>query len=63
MYRLVPCISIFREVFLIKSAKGMRICDYVKNCIGTCKKCVFRFEKGFKQISVLDSCKTYCWGM
>ena len=39
----------------------MCICDYVKNHIGTCKKCVFRFEKEYKRISVLDSCKTYCW--
>ena len=64
MYRLFPCISIFRgeEGGLIKSAKKMCICDYVKNYIGTCKKCVFRFEKGFKRISILDSCKIYCSG-
>ena len=36
MYRLVPCIPIFRG-FFIKSAKRMCICDYVKNRIGTCK--------------------------
>ena len=59
MYRLVPCIPIFRG-FFIKSAKRMCICDYVKNRIGTCKKCVFWFEKGYKQIIALDSPKTYC---
>ena len=57
MYRLFRCIPIFRVVFLIKSAKRMCICDYVKNRIGTCKKCVFRFEKGYKRISVLDNPK------
>ena len=46
MYRLVPCIPILGGG--IKSAKRMCICDYVKNRIGTCKKCVFRFEKGYK---------------
>ena len=60
MYRLVPCIPIFRESFLIKSAKRVCICDYVKNHIGTCKKCVFQFEKVYKRVSVLDSRKTYC---
>ena len=39
----------------------MCICDYVKNRIDTCKKCVFRFEKGYKRMNVLDSCKAYCW--
>ena len=32
MYRLFPCIPIFRV--LIKSVKKMRIYDYVKNRIG-----------------------------
>ena len=59
MYRLVPCIPIFR-VFFIKNAKRMCICEYVIFCIGTYKKCVFRFEEGYKQINFLDSCKTYC---
>ena len=36
MYRFFPCIPIFRGFFfLIKSAKRMCICDYVKNRIGT----------------------------
>ena len=60
MCRLFPCITIFKWFFFIKSAKRMCICDYVKNHIGTCKKCVFWFQKGYKRISVLDSCKTYC---
>ena len=51
MYRLFPCITIFRGVF-IKSAKKMCICDYVKNCIGTCKKCAFGLEKGYKWMNV-----------
>ena len=38
----------------------MFLCDYVKNRIGTCKKCLFWFEKGYKQIIALDSPKTYC---
>ena len=37
MYRLFPCIPIFRGSFFIKSAKKMRIYDYVKNRIGTFK--------------------------
>ena len=32
---------------VIKSAKRMCMCDYVKN----------RFEKGYKQMNVLNSCK------
>ena len=60
MSRLFPCIPIFRGVFFIKSAKRMCICNYVKIRIGTCKKCAFRFEKGYKRMSVPDSCKTYC---
>ena len=59
MYKLFLCIPIFRG-FFIKSAKGKCICDYVKNRIGTCKKCVFRFEKGYKRIIALGSPKTYC---
>ena len=51
MYRLFPCIPIFR-VFFIKSAKKMCICDYVKNRIGTCKKCAFGLEKGYKWMNV-----------
>ena len=60
MYRLVPYIPFFSG-FFIKSAKRMCICDYVKNRIGTCKKCVSQFEKGYKRVIVLDSPKTYCY--
>ena len=60
MYRLGPCIPIFRGFFFIKSAKRMCIYDYVKNRIGSCEKCFFRFEKGYKRINVQDSPKTYC---
>ena len=37
MYKLFPCIPIFRGGGggVIKSAKRMCICDYVKNRIGT----------------------------
>ena len=35
----------------------MCTCDYVKNRIGSWKKCVFWFEKGYKRISVLDNPK------
>ena len=51
---------IFR-VFLLKSVKRMCICDYVKNRIDTCEKCIFRFEKGYKLIIALGSPKTYCF--
>ena len=61
MCRLFPCITIFKWFFFIKSAKRMCICDYVKNHIGTCEKCIFWCEKGYKWISVLGSPKTYCW--
>ena len=30
----------------------MCICDYVKNRIGTCKKCAFGLEKGYKWMNV-----------
>ena len=60
MYRLVPCIPIFRG-FFIKSAKRMCICDYVKNHIGTFWNLCFDVKKGYKQIIVLDSPKTYCY--
>ena len=40
----------------------MCICDYVKNRIETCKNMLFQFEKGYKQIIVLDSSKIhYCY--
>ena len=52
MCRLFPCMSIFRGVFLLKSVKKkkkkMCICDYVKNRIVTCEKCMFCFEKRYK---------------
>ena len=54
-------VYLFLEVFFIESAKRMCICDYVKNRIGTCKKCVFWCEKGYKQIIALSSPKTYCF--
>ena len=54
MYRLLPCIRIFR-----RGGGGMKS-GYVKNRIGSCKKYAFRFEKGYKQISALDSCKIIC---
>ena len=38
----------------------MCICDYVKNHIGTCEKCIFQFEKGYKSIIALGRPKTYC---
>ena len=59
MYRFGTCIPIFRG-FFIKSAKRMCTCEYVKDGIGAYKKCVFRFEKGYKQIIALSSCKTIC---
>ena len=50
MYRLIPCTPIlglfFCCCFFIKSAKRMCICDYVKNCIGTCKNVFFGLKKG-----------------
>ena len=74
MYRLRPCIPIFRLLlllllllllfllfFFIKSAKRVCICDYVKSRIGTCKKCVFQFKKGYKRIIALGNPKTYCY--
>ena len=63
MYRLFPCIPIFRVFlfFYIKSAKRMCICDYVKNRIGTCSNLRFGGKKGYKQIITLDSPKTYCF--
>ena len=59
MYRLFPCIPIFRG-FFIKSAKRMCICNYVKNRIGTFLNLCFDVKKWYKQIIALDSCKTYC---
>ena len=60
MCRLFPCIPIFRGFFLLKSVKRMCICDYAKNRIGTCGKCIFWFEKRYKSIIALGSPKTYC---
>ena len=48
----------FLGVFLIKSAKSMCICNYVKNRIGTFQNLCFDLKKGYMQIIVLDSCKT-----
>ena len=61
MYKLFPCIPIFRGGGFVKKAKRVCICDYVKNCIVTCKRCAFRFEKGYKRVIALGSCKTYCY--
>ena len=58
MYRLFPCIPIFRG-FLLKSAKKMCICVGVKNHIVTCEKCIFWCEKGYERILALDSPKAY----
>ena len=48
MRRLFPCTPIFKGVFLLKRIKRICICDYVKNRIATCEKCVFWFEKRYK---------------
>ena len=63
MYRLFPCIPIFRVFlfFYIKSAKRMCICVYVKNRIGTCSNLRFGGKKGYKQIITLDSPKACCF--
>ena len=61
MYRLGPCIPILGRFFIIKNTKKMCICEYFIFSIDTFKKCFFRFEKGYKQIIVLDSCKTHCF--
>ena len=61
MYRLFPCIPIFRGFFMIKSTKSMCLCDYVKNRIGTCWNLCFGGKKGYKQKRAPDSCKTYCF--
>ena len=50
-----PFLGVF---FFIKSAKRMCICEYVIFGIDPYKKCVFRFEKGYKQIIALGSYKT-----
>ena len=36
------------------------ICDYDKNRVVTCEKCVFRFELGYKRKTWAGSPKTYC---
>ena len=50
MYRLFPCIPIFRG-FFIKSAKRMCICDYVKNRIGTFSNLCFGGKKGISGLT------------
>ena len=45
MYRLFPCIPIFRGEGLLKSVKEMCMCGWVKNRIVTCEKCMFWCEK------------------
>ena len=49
----------FLGFYFIKSAKRICICDYVIFGIGTYKKCVFRFKKGYKQIIASGSPKTF----
>ena len=60
MYRLVPCIPIFKGFFFIKSAKRMYICDYVKKRIDTFKNLCFDVKKRYERINVLG-CKTNCF--
>ena len=49
MCKFFPCIPIFRAFFLLKSVKRVCICDYDKNRIVTCEKCIFRFEWGISE--------------
>ena len=57
MFRLFPCLPIFKGAFLLKvQKKKMCICDYVKNRIGTCQKCIFWCGKGYKWIWCSFSC-------
>ena len=61
MYRLFPCIPIFRGSFLLKVQKEcVCVCNYNKNRIGACQNLCFGGKKGYKQMSVPDRCKTYC---
>ena len=50
MYRLGPCIPIFREVFLIKSAKRMCICEYVKIVLVLIKNALLGLKKGISRL-------------
>ena len=59
MCRLFPCIPIFKGFFLLRSVKSVCICDYNKNRIATCEKCVFRFGLGYKRKGGPGSPKTY----
>ena len=61
MYRLFSFIPIFRGDFLIKSAKRMCICDYIKNRISTLYNLRFDVKKGYKQKIAPDRCKIYCY--
>ena len=54
-------VYLFLEVFLLKSAKKMRIYDCVKNRFGTFKNPFFDVKKGYKQVIAPGSCKTYCF--
>ena len=58
MYRLFPCITIFRGAEgggggWLKSVKRMCMCGWVKNCIVTCEKFIFWCERGYKWILAL----------
>ena len=57
MYRLFPCIPIFRGIFLLKLQKG---CVYVIMLKIALVLLCFDVKKGYKQIIALDSPKTYC---
>ena len=50
MYRLGPCIPIFRVFFFIKSAKKTCICDYVIFGIGAYEKCFLGLKKGISKL-------------
>ena len=52
MFRLFPCIPIFRggeggRGRLLKSVKKICMSGWVKNCIVTFEKCIFWCEKGY----------------
>ena len=49
MYRLGPCIPIFRWFFFIKSAKRKFIYEYVIFSIDTCEKCFLGLKKGISE--------------
>ena len=58
MWRLFPCIPIFRVGgwggggvgFGLKSVKKVRMCDYVKNRIVTCENVFFGLNEGISEL-------------